>query len=138
MTYNGKYLVDGSHNSATTNTTTALTNESMASNTTKTTKLTELKNRNGESLNIHKTDKVTVSYVKQGQTYTTTVSVGTLDLENLLKKEAFNDTNKLKDALSVTSHTSVIGKDGAGNTVYTADMGSAVTLTAKKIGRAHV
>ena len=40
----------------------------------------------------------------------------------------------MKDALSVTGHTSVIGKDGAGNTVYTADMGSAVTLTAKTSG----
>ena len=35
VTYNGKYLVDGSHNSETTNTTTALTNESMSSDTTK-------------------------------------------------------------------------------------------------------
>ena len=137
VTYNGKYLVDGSHNSKTTNTTTALTNESMASDTTKATKLTDLKNRNGESLNIHKTDNVTVSYVHQGQTYTTTVEVGSLDLENLLKKVAYNGDNKLENALSIKDESNgkaVVGKDGSGNTVYTADMGNAITLTAKTSG----
>lgn len=137
VTYNGKYLVDGSHNSKTTNTTTALTNESMASDTTKATKLTDLKNRNGESLNIHKTDNVTVSYVHQGQTYTTTVEVGSLDLENLLKKVAYNGGNKLENALSIKDESNgkaVVGIDGSGNTVYTADMGNAITLTAKTSG----
>ena len=137
VTYNGKYLVDGSHNSETTNTTTALTNESMDAATKKDTKLTALKNRNGESLNIHKTDNVTVSYVKQGQTYTTTMKVGSLDLATILGKKAFNGTSELQNALEIkdaSNGTAVIGKDGAGNTVYTADMGSAVTLTAKTSG----
>ena len=114
-----------------------LTNESMSADTTKSTKLTDLKNRNGESLNIHKTDKVTVSYVKQGQTYTTTMSVGSLDLGTILGKKAFNGTNELVNALEIkdaSNGTAVIGKDGSGNTVYTADMGSAITLTAKTSG----
>ena len=137
VTYNGKYLVDGSHNSKTTDTTTALTNESMDAATTKGTKLTELKNRNGESLNIHSTDSVTVSYVHQGQTYTTTVAVGSLDLEKLLQKTAYNGGNKLENALSIkdaSNGKAVVGIDGSGNTVYTADMGNAITLTAKSAG----
>ena len=137
VTYNGKYLVDGSHNSKTTDTTTALTNESMDAATKKDTALTALKNRNGESLNIHSTDSVTVSYVHQGQTYTTTVQVGSLNLDTLLKKTAYNGDNKLENALSIkdaSNGTAVVGKDGSGNTVYTADMGNAITLTARTSG----
>ena len=134
VTYNGKYLVDGSHNNKTTFTTTALTNESMDAKTTGTSALTDLKSRTGESLYIHSTDNVTVSYVKQGQTYTTTFQVGTQSLEDILKKEAFNGVNTLKEALSVTSSSAKIGIDGSNNSVYTADMGSAITLTAAKSG----
>lgn len=136
VTYNGKYLVDGSHNSKTSATTTALTNESFDTATTSATKLTELKSRTGELLHIDKTDNVTVSYVKQGQTYTTTFSVGSNTLSSILTKQAKNGTNGLTDGLEIkaTSATSVIGKDGSGNTVYTADKGNAITLTAKKAG----
>ena len=115
------YLVDGSHNSKTTDTTTALTNESMDAATTKGTALTALKNRNGESLNIHSTDSVTVSYVHQGQTYTTTVQVGSLNLETLLQKTAYNGGNKLENALSIkdaSNGKAVVGIDGSGNTIF--------------------
>ncbi|MGP1366541.1 MAG: flagellin N-terminal helical domain-containing protein [Schwartzia sp. (in: firmicutes)] len=134
VTYNGKYLVDGSHNNKTTNTTTALTNESMHKETKAGSKLTDLQNRNGEGLNIHETDYVTVSYVKQGQTYSTTMKVGSNTLTSILAKVAYNGVNTLKNALTVADGSSVIGKDGAENTVYTADMGSAITLTAATSG----
>ncbi|MGP1471058.1 MAG: flagellin N-terminal helical domain-containing protein [Schwartzia sp. (in: firmicutes)] len=134
VTYNGKYLVDGSHNNKTTNTTTALTNESMHKETKASSKLTDLQNRNGEGLNIHETDYVTVSYVKQGQTYSTTMKVGSNTLTSILAKVAHNGVNTLKNALTVADGSSVIGKDGAENTVYTADMGSAITLTAATSG----
>ena len=136
VTYNGKYLVDGSHNSKTTATTTALTNESLDAKTVKTSALTNLKSRTGEKLNIHSTDNVTVSYVKQGKTYTTTMSVGTKTLSDIIEKKAFNGKDSIEKALSFkeTAATSKIGIDGSGNTVYTADNGCAMTLTASKSG----
>jgi flagellin len=136
VTYNGKYLVDGSHNSKTTSTCTAYYTESLATDTATGTKITALKNRNGESLNIQSTDNVTVSYVKQGQTYTTTFSVGSTTLSGILGKTAFNGTKTLvgSSALSMTAGTAVIGTDGSGNTVFTADNGCAVVVTAKGSG----
>ena len=52
VTYNGKYLVDGSHNSKVQTTTTAMTNEALFSETTGTTAFSAMKDRNGNSLNI--------------------------------------------------------------------------------------
>ena len=136
VTYNGKYLVDGSHNSKTTATTTALTNESLDAKTIGTSKLTALANRNGDLLNIHSTDNVTVSYVKEGKTYTTTMQVKDLSLSDVLSQTAYNGKDTLKDALSITSATatSTIGTDGSGNKITTADNGCAITLTAKTSG----
>jgi flagellin len=135
ITYNGKYLVDGSHNNKTSNTTTAMTNESMDASTIATSKLTDLKSRTGEKLNIHSTDNVTISYVKQGRTYTTTFSVGTEDLTTILAKTAYNGKDdKISNTLKISAKTSLIGKDGSANKVYTADKGCAVTLTAYTSG----
>ena len=136
VTYNGKYLVDGSHNSKTTATTTSLTNQSLSTATTSGSAVTALKNRSGESLYIHSSDNVTISYVKQGQTYTTTFSVGNQTFSAILARTAFNGTSTIAGQLTFNSSspTAVIGTDGSGNTVYTADRGCAMTLTAKSSG----
>ena len=136
VTYNGKYLVDGSHNSKTTATTTALTNQSLSTATTSGSAVTDLKNRSGESLYIHESDNVTISYVKQGQTYTTTFSVGNQTFSAILARTAFNGTSTIAGQLTFNSSspTDVIGTDGSGNTVYTADRGCAMTLTAASSG----
>jgi flagellin len=159
VTYNGKFLVDGSHNRKITATTTTLTNESLSAKTIQGSKLTDLKNRSGENLYIHSTDNVTVSYVRQGKTYTTTFSVGNNTLNTVLAKTAFNGVEKIQSALIFGSEkatikdgkvtidaltiggnevtqgaTSLIGVDGSGNKVYTADMGCAVTLKAVSAG----
>ena len=75
VTFNGKYLVDGSKNTLGKATYTALSNQSLDESTTANTKLTELKSRSGDLLEIHETDKVTVSYVQAGETHTTTFQV---------------------------------------------------------------
>ena len=75
VTFNGKYLVDGSKNTIGNATYTALSNQNLSTDTTKDTKLTELKSRSGDSLEIMDTDKVTVSYVKGGKTYSATLDV---------------------------------------------------------------
>ena len=75
VTFNGKYLVDGSKNTQGQATFTALTNQSLSTDTKATTKLTDLKSRSGDELEISTTDKVTVSYVQAGKTYTTSFNV---------------------------------------------------------------
>jgi flagellin len=138
VTYNGKYLVDGSHNNKIKDggVATRLTNESMQETTKGTSKLTQLNNRSGESLYIHSDDQVTVSYVKQGKTYTTTFKVGTTTLAGILAKTALNGTETLvgSDALSLTGSQALIGKDGSGTSIYTADNANAITFTAKASG----
>ena len=136
VTYNDKYLINGSHNNKTTATCTALTNESLGTGTKATSALTSLQSRTGEDLNIHSTDRVTVSYVQEGKTYTTTFDVGTNTLDDIVKSvsTAKNGTDTGSAVASLTGSTSYIGKDGAGNSVYTADNGNALTITASKAG----
>ena len=136
ITFNGKYLVDGSHNNKVTQTCTALTNESMFSATTGSSGMTALQNRNGESLNIHCTDNVTVSYVKQGKTFSTTFQVGSKSLDDVINSvsTAKNGTESGAAVMSLTGTSSFIGLDTSTNSVFTADNGNAITLTASGSG----
>ena len=127
VTFNGQYLVDGSKNSKTSATCTALTNQNLSTGTTSTTKLTVLAARNGDNLNIQETDKVTVSWVKNGQTQKAELTV--------------NSTTTLASALQLCTDIDVkdkadsyICRDGSNNSVFTASGESAVTITAKKTG----
>ena len=134
VTFNGQYLVDGSKNSKTTATCTALTNQSLAEDTASNTALTGLKARNGDSLNIQATDTVTVSWVKDGKTYTASTKVGTLTLDGALK--AMKDGNQtLSTDISLSAgKTSFIAVDGSGNSVYTASGESSISITSKSTG----
>ena len=128
ITFNGKYLVDGSHNTSVAATTTSLTNESLSEDAKFTDQFTSLKDRNGNSLKIQKSDTVTLSYVKQGKTYTTSVKADGNSLKTLVEKT--------KD-LKVGNTNSVIGKNVAGDTVYTADGKQGLTITAAGTGLDH-
>lgn len=94
VTFNGKYLVDGTKNAIGRATYTALTNQSLSTDTSATTLLTDLKSRTGSNLGILTTDKVTVSYVQGGKTYTTTFDVtGSSSVATILSKaEAVDGT----------------------------------------------
>ena len=85
VTYNGKYLVDGSKNTIGDATYTSLSNQNLAKGTTGDTKLTDLARRSGDSLEIAATDKVTVSYVQGGKTYTTTFQAGDKTLNDVFQ-----------------------------------------------------
>ena len=126
VTFNGKYLVDGSHNSKVTATTTSMTNESLASDTSSAAAFSTLKDRNGNSLNIQASDTITMSVVKEGKTSTFAVH-GSDTLANLVSCGS-------ADLATVISTGSTIGSDVAGDTVSTADGGNALTITAKKAG----
>ena len=125
VTFNGKYLVDGSKNAATSGTCTALTNESLSSSTKFTDSFSALSDRNGNSLNINSLDTVTMSWVKEGVTCTATVRASAQ--MNALISQANAD-------FGTSSVSSYIGKDLAGDTVATADGGAALTLVAAGSG----
>ena len=127
VTYNGKYLVDGSHNSHVDATTTSMTNQSLNTESTFESTFTALTDRNGNSLNIQSSDTVTLSYVKEGKTHTVTAT-GASKITNILTEGTANNDLKAGNA------TSVIGHDIAGDTVFTADGSSGLTITAAGTG----
>ncbi len=141
VTYNGKYLVDGTHNSKGKATYTHLTNQTLATGTTGTEALTTLKNRVGDDLNIQSTDYITLSYVNEGKTYTTTFQVGANSLSAAVGKlNTYVDSKNGSAAspnLSVTGNTSTIGTDKYGKVVETADKSNAVTIKAGASGIAN-
>ncbi len=75
VSFNGKLLVDGSKNGKSDGTYTALTNQSLSTDTTAASLLTKLRSRSGDSLNIVEGDTVTVSYVQNGKTFTSNFTV---------------------------------------------------------------
>lgn len=93
VTFNGKYLVDGSKNSKGNATYTVLTNQSLSEETTASTALKDLKSRAGDSLEITDTDYVTVSYVQAGNTYSTTFSAKDAKLQDIFTKAEQIDTS---------------------------------------------
>ena len=114
VTFNGKYLVDGSKNSKGNATYTVLTNQSLSENTTATTKLTDLCSRSGDSLEIHDTDKVTVSYVQAGKTQSTTFSVKDKDGNIATLQDIFNnaeDIDKNSEIFANDSNSNVMKSD---------------------------
>jgi flagellin len=142
ITYNGKYLVDGSHNNKVQLTHTHLTNESFGKDQTAQTALTELTNRTGDKLNIQVGDQLTVSYVKNGKTFSTSMKVeaGT-KLSSILDLKGANGAEKdgstIDGVLSfenASTATSKIGTDAWQNPVFTADKGFAITIKAVNSG----
>ena len=127
VTYNGKYLVDGSKNSAVTATTTSMTNQNLSTDTKMGSTFRSLTDRNGNNLNIQTSDTITLSYVKEGKTYTVTAT-GASSFSDIL------GAGTAKTDLAEGNDTSVIGKDASGDTVYTASGDSALTITAAKTG----
>ncbi len=126
VTYNGKYLVDGSKNTIGDATYTALSNQKLASNTTGATKLTDLARRTGDSLEIASTDKVTVSYVQGGKTYTTTFQAGDKTLSNVFQAaEDIDNGSKIfadatNDAYQAANTGKAIDSDDVAKSVSTA------------------
>ena len=126
VTYNGKLLVDGSHNSEVKATTTTMTNQSLSTETTGSTAFSAMKDRNGNSLNINSMDKVTISFVQQGKTYTTSVKA-TQNLSDLITAANSQCTSAFSTTIGTNSY---IGKDVAGDTVATADTTNALSISA--------
>lgn len=128
VTFNGQYLVDGSKNKKVTQTTTTMTNQALCTDTASSTALTDLKARNGDDLNIHSTDIVTISYVKDGKTYTASTEVGSANTLGGIIKDLTGSNIKL------IGNGTYIGKDASTNTVSTASNASAITIQSVSSG----
>lgn len=152
VTYNGKYLVDGSKNTIGDATYTSLSNQKLAKGTTGTTKLTDLARRSGDSLEIASTDKVTVSYVQGGKTYTTTFQAGDKTLNDVFqaaedidsKGKIFADasnnayqaakTGKAIDSSDVsTAVSTAVTNVSTADSTYTSSMNAAASTLATKV-----
>ena len=132
ITYNGKYLLDGSLNSEAQPTAQVLTNQSLDESTTAGTKLTDLKRRDGSSLNIQSSDTVNLSYVKDGKTYSASYQAGTTTLADMLTE--FNNIDQSIFDPSKLQTDSTLGVDAQGETVHTPDDKNAVSFTAASTG----
>ena len=152
VTYNGKYLVDGSKNTIGDATYTSLSNQNLAKGTTGTTKLTDLARRSGDSLEIASTDKVTVSYVQGGKTYTTTFQAGDKTLNDVFQAaedidstgkifaDASNNayqaakTGKAIDSTDVsTAVSTAVGAVSTADSTYTKSLTDAASTLATKV-----
>ena len=101
---------------------TVLTNQNLSENTNATTKLTDLCSRSGDSLEIHDTDKVTVSYVQAGKTYSTTFAVKDKDGNIATLQDIFNhaeDIDKNSEIFANDSNSNVMKSEGKDDAAIT-------------------
>ncbi len=138
ITFNGKYLVDGTKNSAGSATSTSLTNQYLSKTATGGTLMTDLADRLDQNLNIQDTDRVTASFVMGGQTYTTSFSAEGASLNTVVSKlneQYQKDTGSSSDAIDATIlYDTAVGVDRTGNTVYTIDGEKGLTVRAAASG----
>ncbi len=138
ITFNGKYLVDGTKNTAGDATCTSMTNQYLSRDTAGDTLLTALEDRLGQSLNIQDTDRVTASFVMGGQTYTTSFSAEGASLDTIVSnlntqyKEATGGTSDAIDSAILDGNA--VGTDRTGNTVYTIDGEKGISIRAATAG----
>jgi flagellin len=150
ITFNGKYLIDGSKTAKTQNTTTAtvLLNQSLMTGNILSTALTGLKDRAGNSLNIVAGDSVKVSWVIQGKTFTATSDITSITtLQNILSLASAAGTAAVVgsyDGITALSSTNVatasralqsgMGVNAAGIVIPTPNNEAGLTITASNAG----
>jgi len=139
VTFNGKYLVDGSASSATSATKSAFTNQSLGTKTTGNSTLASLTNRDGKSLGIVSGDKISISYVVNGKTVTTSIRItdggsGT-KISDIINKATGLSVNTTATSVVGTGATPATNnKDGQGYTVHSTDGKNVLTIATKTAG----
>ncbi len=110
VTYNGKYLMDGTRNFQGVATKSVYINMSLATDTSNSMRCTDFKDRAGHSLGIQLTDKI-VAYITQVRSGNTKSGTGHSNFYG------FNTTRT--PVIEDVSIKSVVGSDYAGNLVTT-------------------
>lgn len=125
VTYNGKYLIDGSKNHAIKATATVFANDYLSEPDNlpqNGRKLTDFTDKNGENLGILASDNITISLVQDGKTYTKTYQVGNNALANLFAGTTgsfWDDISQdgYKGKISFLDSTEYYGYDGFDNKI---------------------
>ncbi|MCR5438400.1 MAG: flagellin [Selenomonas sp.] len=135
--YNGKTVLDGSHNNEVIHpgTYTSLVNESLAPNVSTGDDITDLCDVTGRSLGILPDSKIEYSYVIQGKTYMTTlspVSAYTVGEMFQMSEDENGDTPLATQISTVFSNN--VGKDRTGTDVYTVNGNKALIFKAGTAG----
>ena len=141
--YNGKGMLDGSHNNQVVGkdgagTKTTLVNEGLSPDTVEDDPVTDLKDSSGRSLGIQPDSKIEFSYVLKGKTYTTVLDpVRDTEFERMF-------SSSLSDPSDLTSHpdsniiamgfTDLVGYDRMGEPVPTVSGNKAMIFTAGMAG----
>lgn len=128
ITFNNKYLIDGTKNNAFNPARTILLNQSLSENTATTTKLTELANRAGESLNIQTSDYYQLSWVMNGKTSVVSDRVADKTLTDILQIDNVSQIQATTDG-KITGITDKFGKD-----VYTPDKSQGIVISSLGTG----
>ena len=132
-TYNGKYLVDGSKNGLVIGegdggTRSTYANMSLAEDTGLATELVELKRRDGNDLGIHSSDTITASWVRNGVTYTGSISpIGNTTITGMINIITATHAGYM-------ANTAMVGIDEYGKEVYTPDNKPALTIRSTDAG----
>lgn len=117
ITFNNKYLIDGTRNNAFYETNTVLFNNNLSADSFTDTALTELKSRSGDSLGIQSDDKYTVSWVFDGRTMILGGTVGDKKIGDLM---TFGNDD---DASQANGSVAEEGGMYVGNHIPLADVG---------------
>ncbi len=113
VSFNGRNLIDGSATTGNQAIATVLSNNSLYSGTTADTALTALQSSNGASLGIDATDRITASYVKDGNIYTTSFSVDNNTLEDIFRNlNKINGVTEAEDGRKTLTDAAFVGGGG--------------------------
>lgn len=139
VTYNGKTMLDGSHNNSVIagGTKTVLSNESFSQDVEIDTQFTDLTDSAGRSLGIHPDSRIEMSYVIKGKTYSMVLDpvkdnilqdifTASVDPSTGQPSQAGNDMELLVD--------SVFDVDRTGASVSTVSGGNAIIFRAQNAG----
>jgi flagellin len=135
VTFNGKTLVDGSMNKQIKSaTTTVYTNQSLATASVAASALTDLKDRDGNAMDIKSSDTIKVSFVQNGKTFTTSYAVSSTTLASIFSKATTQANTTGYGFGTGTQTASFIAIDATGVSTYTADGSSAFSVVSATSG----
>ena len=135
--YNGKIVLDGSHNNEVNPATyTVLANESLDPNIGIFDNITDMTDSTGRSLGILADSKIEYSFVYQGQTYTSVLDpVGTNVVQDMFAQSIMPDGTYMANSSIITADLSnIIGKDRTNTDVETVDGNPALLFKALQSG----
>lgn len=134
--YNGKIVLDGSHNNEVKPATyTVLANESLDPNISDFDNITDMCDVTGRSLGIMPDSRIEYSYVHQGTTYTSVLDpVGGWVVQDMFSRSVMPDGNNPPSSMISAGLDSFLGKDRTNSDVYTVSGNKALIFEAGQPG----